>query len=68
MPRMGAVLYQDLCVLQIFMHNVRVGEVLGKGEGEPGNVASIILSQLQHHTHTHTHTHILSLSLSLSLT
>ena len=31
--------YQALPLLQFFMHNIHTGEVLRKGEGEPGNEA-----------------------------
>ena len=33
--------YQTLPLLQFFVHNVRAGEVYGKGEGKPGTEARL---------------------------
>ena len=41
-PRVGAVPYQALPLLQFFTHNIRMGKE-SKGEGEPGNKAKLML-------------------------
>ena len=46
-PRMGGVPYQALTLLRFFAYNIRACEKVRKGEGEPGNEANRIPSEVK---------------------